>query len=246
MVWVFGVFMILHWGWFSVLALIYMVFCLYWIGNTISNIVHVVHVAAFTSFYFDPDGTDLASVSWTAFKRACSTSLGSIAYGSLFMSCVKGLITTAKGCNQACCCVMSPYHNSYGFTQVAMHGKDFSSGSKTAFHMFSRTGVDRILENDITWVMMKLVQLSVGFLCIPVTGLITFALNDSLWVWAIIGFIVGLYLAAFVVAIVESAVMSLFVCLADDPHRLSNVDPVFFQHIQNHYRHNIDLFDVQA
>src|SRR5436305_6702037 len=76
------------------IVLAYLVFSFYWTSQVIKTIVHVTDSGVFAAFYFlegTPQGTGSAPT-LNSLKRACTTSFGSVCYGSLIIA----IINTTK------------------------------------------------------------------------------------------------------------------------------------------------------
>jgi len=62
---------------------VFAVFSFYWTSQFIVNWSLVTIAGIFGSFYYDPSSKNVA---WGSFKRASTTSMGSIAFGSLIIA----------------------------------------------------------------------------------------------------------------------------------------------------------------
>lgn len=110
------------------LAYFLMIFAFYFGTITLKNIQTATTAGAVASYWFNVKGNTSR-----ALKRACTTSLGSIAYGSLLVAILETLKQVARETSQksgfaACCamCLLSclesilEYLNRWGFIYVGM------------------------------------------------------------------------------------------------------------------------------
>lgn len=70
------------------LIVLYLVFSYYWTSQVIKTIIHVTDSGVFATFYFlegTPSGTG-STPTLSSLKRACTTSIGSVCYGSLIIA----------------------------------------------------------------------------------------------------------------------------------------------------------------
>lgn len=116
--------------------MLYLVFSYYWTSQVIKTIIHVTDSGVFATFYFlegTPNGTG-PTPTLSSLKRACTTSIGSVCYGSLIIAILNTtrfiLRSVARGDDGACgfiaaCleCLLSwieqlvEYFNHYAYVQ---------------------------------------------------------------------------------------------------------------------------------
>jgi len=80
-------------------VMLYLLFSFYWTSQVIKTIVHVTDSGVFAAFYFlegTPQGTGSVPT-LSSLKRACTTSFGSICFGSLIIA----ILNTIKAIFQA-------------------------------------------------------------------------------------------------------------------------------------------------
>lgn len=68
--------------------MLYLVFSYYWTSQVIKTIIHVTDSGVFATYYFlegTPNGTG-STPTLSSLKRACTTSIGSVCYGSLIIA----------------------------------------------------------------------------------------------------------------------------------------------------------------
>lgn len=73
--------------------IVFCFFSFYWTSQVIKNIIHVTISGVFATYYFmagSPQGM-VKSPTLASFKRACTTSIGSICFGSLIIAVIQTL-----------------------------------------------------------------------------------------------------------------------------------------------------------
>jgi Na+/melibiose symporter-like transporter len=123
----------------------------------------------FASFYFLASNENrLESPTLGAARRAMTTSLGSICFGSLIIAVIrtiKALIRMAANqgdnngvgaflamcalCIIGCIEQLLEYFNHYAFTQVAIYGKDFCTAAKDTWKLVKERGIDAIINDNL-------------------------------------------------------------------------------------------------
>lgn len=78
------------------LAVFLMLISFYWGSQVFSNVMHFVTATAVGHWWFGPTFTDGHSAVWTGFRRAFTTSFGSIAFGSLIVAVLRALEQMAR------------------------------------------------------------------------------------------------------------------------------------------------------
>jgi len=215
----------------------------YWTSQVLKNIGHVTTAGAIASWWFQPSAP---SPAYPAFKRACSTSLGSICFGSLIVAvlqAMRAMLRQARsnGRNNlgaACAeCILNciegliRYFNIYAFTQVAIYGKDFVTAAKDTWELFQQRGFEIIINDDLTGFPVT-IGCIVGALLITVVSVV-WAMSagfPSEWVMGVglVCFMIGFAIVALTLTVVESAVATTFVVWAEDPAALERSRPEAF------------------
>lgn len=80
------------------ILIVFCFFSFYWTSQVIANIVHVTISGLFATYYFLMGSEQGMTKSPTveSFKRACTTSIGSICFGSLVIAIIQTLRTIAQ------------------------------------------------------------------------------------------------------------------------------------------------------
>jgi len=150
----------------------FMVFGFLWMSAFLSAVFQHVVAGAIATWYFSRDVTGprpVGSSSFTSLFRAFTTSLGSLAFGSLLIAIVEFmnfLLQTAKRHNSqnklvyyvASClqCVLGciegivRYVNKFAYIYVAMHGHGFCKAAKECFDLVSRNFFTTVIMDVIS------------------------------------------------------------------------------------------------
>lgn len=226
----------------------------------LKNVVHASVSGVMASWYFLCGAEDAPRLPdhpvKASLRRACTTSLGSVALGSLLTAVVKAVRATFQllarwlmadepnciTCAVVCIieCILNvieavvEYINMYALSYVAIYGRPFFESAKLAFGLMANRGLDAVVNDGIIGNVLTVGALAVGAVCAILGGALAGSVAGSSadWrVWAVLGFLAGFGLALTVLSVVESAVVTLFVCLADDPAALRRTKPQVYQDI---------------
>jgi xanthosine utilization system XapX-like protein len=209
---------------------------------------------AFGSYYFFPNGgkfTTLASAG-----RALTTSFGSGCFGSLIVAVIRTLRFLANqlrqsdngwlailGCCLECCIGMIEglvdYFNTYAYTYCAMYGKAYLDAGKATWNLIKDRGVEAIINDNLVGNVLGMggfliagIGALVGFLFILIKGTTGSAQQPQVVITVVlINFLIGNVLFGIISSIVDSANVSFFVCLAEDPQALAATNPELFEKV---------------
>jgi len=208
---------------------------LYWGSTVILNVIHCVVSGTVARWWFSENEEKPNSREpMLAWRRAMTTSFGSICLGSLLVAITKSvqdaLWALRKGDNHAitCCvnCLLSALEkvveifNRYAFCYVAIYGKDFKTAGKEVYYLFKRMGWIAIVNDDLVARTMNMICLINGL----VQGLAVFTYTSyynlpvgwsNMMIWAVT--LSGYLICWTILNIVSCAVTTVFVCFAEDP-----------------------------
>ncbi|KAJ1561325.1 putative choline transporter, neither null mutation nor overexpression affects choline transport, partial [Cladochytrium tenue] len=195
-------------------------------------------------------------------KRAMTSSFGPICFGSLISSVVHTLQTLARAgernaaendnpllCLTCAClsCLLGciegylKFFNKYAFVQVAMHGKSYCEAGRDSWELFSRVGMEVIINDTITTSVLAVASVAAALLSAFIAYIVAFAspagasLPQTAGAYASLACIAGLlgfWLSGFVLEVVASGVATTFVCLAQDPMTLKTQQPALYESIR--------------
>jgi len=218
----------------------------YWTSQVIGNTVHVTCAGTFATWYF-LGGTAAMQDNPTmkSFKRATTTSFGSICLGSLLIAIIQALRNMAKNsrnsrnfvglmlvCLLSCLEHLIQLFNKYAFTQVAIYGKTFCQAAKDTFNLMKERGVDAIVNDILTGKVMGIMCFISGVICGMFGGIWGFLDDKEGFLWiltGILGFLIGIVLVSQILFVIESGIATIFVCFAEDPQALNATKPSLYQ-----------------
>jgi hypothetical protein len=231
---------------------VYLLFALYFSMGVIANVCFVSVAGVAGSVYFN---TGDPSPATSSLKRACTTSLGSICFGSLLVALVqtlKALVEMARGqknsqgvmaivfCILDCCmgCIESALRlfNKYVYARIGLYGQPYCDAAKDTSELIRSSGVDVLVSNDLTGMVVGMLSLAIGV----ITGVISFLWARSLYASSLLsykafilvclsGFLIGLFIAFSILKPVVASVATVFVAYADDPAQMAVANPVLAQ-----------------
>jgi hypothetical protein len=232
-------------------AMFFIMLSMYWGNEVIRNISHVTTAGTVASWWYDPSRSNVVS---GAYCRATTTSLGSIAFGSLIVAVIQmlkemcnsaerrgegNIFTCIARCILQCIQNMVEYFNRWAFVYVGVYGDSFISSGKAVWQLFKNRGWTMIINDDLIQRVLLLMALSVGCITGGIGALIPIITGDWLtelssdtatlqYSFAACGFVIGLCLTMIMVSVVDSAVATVFVCLAEAPNVLESTHPAYF------------------
>jgi len=234
------------------LAYFCLLISLYWTLEVLKNVGHVTTSGVVATWWLAPFAN---SATWGSFKRAITTSFGSICFGSLIVAVLQAMvqilreaqrqaqqngnpITAFLACCAACCLSwiesLVEYFNMYAYTRVAIYGLDFRTAAKETWDLFKNRGFEVIINDDLTGMVLSMGALIGGVL----TGLFgafwAKALNFSGWeVIGVISFVIGYIMVTLIMNVIQSAVATTYVVWAEDPATLAQSRPEPYNKIRD-------------
>ncbi len=225
----------------------------YWTSQVIANTVHVTSAGAVATWYFlHPLHTPKSPV-YGAFRRAVTTSFGSICFGSFLVAVIQALKAMVHMAREnkndfiRCCleCILNciedllEYFNLYAFTRVAIYGLSYCQSAKETWELFKRKGFDAIINDDLIHGVLILACLFAGaFSAVIVAVVVKGAMSatHSWGAWVAVAFLCGFALTLCALVVVRSGVATIFVCFAEDPAVLSVTKPKEYDHLTTAWR----------
>jgi hypothetical protein len=239
----------------SILVYVVFVFFYYWAGQVISNTVHVTVCGVFATWYFQMN--NIQNPTQNSAKRALTTSFGTICYGSLLVAIIKTLRFLADqsrrsnsggafamvmcmiACLLRCFEDIIQYFNTYAFCQVAIYGKPFCAAAKDTWNLFKTHGIDALVNDSLVGRVLAYSSLLGALLSGGFGYLIGWALYGTYYplpvVTCVIGLLLGFFVMNIVLQVVDSGVVTIFVCFAMDPGALANNAPELYNNLRSTY-----------
>jgi len=216
-------------------------------------------------YYFGPNemGEMPSHPTLSAFGRASSLSLGSIAFGSLIVTLLEILklvlnavqnsanadghpVEACLACCAACFvgCIESAveYFNRYAYIEIALYGKSYLGASKDTWRLFKDRGIDALVNDSLVGMTLTFAAYVVGLLCSLFGYLYLHITNPSYNASGqytapvvLFAFLIGLMCSLTLSSAIEAGVSTIFVGLAEDPSVLSIRSPALFAMIAENY-----------
>ncbi|TIC65790.1 DUF580-domain-containing protein [Wallemia mellicola] len=255
----------------------FLTFAYLWVSQVFGNIVLVTLAGGPYGgwYYFGPyqqDGSGMPKhPTPSAFVRASTTSLGSIAFGSLivtFLEIIKMIFRALQnnadaageiGKILACCavCVISVIEwlvkifNKYAYISIALYGKSYIKSAKSTWHLFKDRGIDALVNDSLVSIGLTYGSYFVGVLC----GLFTYIyLKTASVEWnsdgqftaplLLYAFLIGFTCSMTLLSGLDAGVSTLFVGMAEDPGVLAQRAPPLFEEIRRVYPHVVQGVNV--
>lgn len=239
-------------GFFVVLLLL---LSLYWNLEVFKNLCHTTVCGVAAAWYFSPspppadsaeaqESSESSKLTKLALKRACTTSLGSVALGSLMVSAVQAMramvrhVARYKDRQQCVACVVDcllgvlerwiSFFNSYAYAHVSIYGEGFVTSAKRTWALLESKGIDAWINDDLVGFAIVCGAGIGGFVCVAAGAMFLRYNGGTLYeddparaaALAMMGFLVGFYLCWTILNVVGSCVVALFVCYAEDPNAM--------------------------
>lgn len=235
------------------------------IGNGVHITVSGVFATFYFRGVAQPNGTvdvPVSNPTVASLKRACTTSLGPNCYGSLLIAIIqtlKALADNARNdsanndnivCTLILCCLscilalvrdLLEYFNKYAFAQVAIYGKDYCTAAKDTWALTKARGIDAIINDSLIGSVLSMGGLFIGLVTAGAAALFVFASKDitgnalTYIIVSVIAFFIGIVEFSVLANVIDSGVVTTFVCLAEDPLALAQTKPALYQKIQQVY-----------
>ena len=226
-----------------IFALFGLLLSFFWTSQILKNLVHVTVSGVVGVWYFlHPLAMPQGNPVWSSLRRACTTSFGSIVLGSLVTATIKALRTTFHlvsswlRSEETNCftliglcmidCLLGmieaavEWINVYAYTYMALYGGGYWESANRSFKLMTSRGLDAVINDDLVSTVLLVGILGIGGLCAGLAPLLAaqvFTTAGDWRMWVVIGLVLGITVSITILSIVESAVITLFVCLADDP-----------------------------
>ncbi|CCK68826.1 Pns1p KNAG_0B03850 [Huiozyma naganishii CBS 8797] len=249
----------------GILVLVF--FCGYYISEVIRNVIHMTVSGVFGSWYY-MFKSDQGMPKWPAFgsfKRAMTTSFGSICFGSLIVSLIEtfrqvlnlikqGLATNGNLGNAVRIVFMiidwiigflqwmAQYFNHYAYSFIALYGKPYLRAAKETWYMIREKGLDALINDN-------LINTALAFytvFCSYIVSLLAFLYlrytkpdynSNGSYNGALIAFafVITLQISNIANEVIRSGTATFFIALGNDPEVFQHSYPERFDEIFRAY-----------
>merc|ERR1712154_565569 len=139
----------------------------------------------------------------------------------------RSFLTVVALCLLGCIERLIQYFNTYAYAQCAIYGTSFVTSAKATWNLFMNRGILAIINDNLVGVALN---------CGALIGYLFYSGSDDEEVYPLIpialawfGFFIGLIFCSCVLMVLQSAVVTLFVCYAEDPASLNSNHPEEYQ-----------------
>ncbi|KEG10875.1 hypothetical protein DQ04_03201090 [Trypanosoma grayi] len=214
----------------------------FWVAQVVPNIMHVTTAGVTATWYFAGEGRMPKNPTAASFKRATTTSFGSVCFGSLivaFIRLLRWLMESAREnqnefircitiCILSCLERLVEYFNTYAFVHVAVYGCGYIEAAKRTWQLCKQCFFAAYFNDALIGSTLSVLSLGVSALIGVVVGLVM-----SSVIFGVLAFIVSLLVHLLFFTAVESAVTTFFVCYAEVPAGLQHSAPELYAALQN-------------
>ncbi|KAI0745667.1 plasma-membrane choline transporter-domain-containing protein [Earliella scabrosa] len=247
--------------------IVYETFCYLWTSQVIGNVALATLAGGpFGSwYYFGPreQGLMPPHPTLSAFVRASTLSLGSIAFGSLIVTIlelIRMILNVARNsanadghpveaclflcaeCFIGCIEGMVEYFNRYAYIEIALYGKPYIEAAKDTWRLFTDRGIDAIINDSLVGMTLTWGAYVTGLLCSLFAYLYLRYTNpsynaDGQYTAPVLlfAFLIGLQCSLTLSSAIEAGVSTIFVGLGEDPQVLAIRAPELFALIASTY-----------
>ncbi|KAF4141555.1 Plasma-membrane choline transporter [Phytophthora infestans] len=216
----------------------------FWATFVLRNIIGVTTAGTVAAW---KNAANTPFITMGAWLRAVTLNLGSICLGSLIVAiletivCILRLLAWLAGRSGNCClacllsclsCIISciesciEFFNRFAYSYVGCYGYSFVTASRHVFKLFAAKGWSAIVNDDVTgnvfWlgnIIIGAVTAYIGVQMVDGTDSARLAMFSHPHVFvAFFGFFVGYGINNLFMSVVASAVTTIFVLWAEDPH----------------------------
>ncbi|EGC40103.1 hypothetical protein DICPUDRAFT_147125 [Dictyostelium purpureum] len=226
---------------------IYLVFSLYWTFQVIKNTLHTTISGLFATWYFQsgPNGEGMPpNPTLNSFRRATTTSFGSICFGSLVIAVIQTLryitqlmMNNKNGLIRVIGLILNillgimeavlSFFNIYVFTHVAIYGESYVASAKRCGNLFAERLGSTIINDNFIGTTISISAFAAALLLSVIGSLIGYGFQGAFY-GGILTFVFGLLVIVSSLEVVYSGVVSLFVCYVLNPSILYHTKPELY------------------
>lgn len=247
--------------------IVFVTFAAYWITEVIKNVIHVTISGVYGSWYFcaqKPTGFPNGATRG-AFKRAMTTSFGSISFGSLVVAIIQFLRQACSIAQQneaaqgnivgsILFCILGcfirildwavQFINEYAFSYIALYGKAYIPAAKATWTMMKDRGIDALVNECLINPVLTMGSVFIAYVCtflaylyLEFTAPAYNSTGSFTPVVMAFAFLVGLQIANVFLVPIKSGVATFFVAMAFDPEVLMRDYPDLYHRMVAVYPH---------
>lgn len=244
----------------GVVAGIWLIFCSFWLEETMSNVLGVTMSSVTANWAIDLQTISNASPVSASFCFATTYALGSVAFGSLIVAVLKFMRVMARALADsaarsrngfamvlALCCMcmvgclegLARWFNEWAFAYVGIYQQDFLTSAGRVSELFVTNGWEAIRNDYFTGFVIGVPPL-MGFL---ITGVFVFVISAYALKWgvlagAIAGGVAGLIcllLIGLVMGLIDRAQNVIFLCYLENRERFYRKHPTILMELERRF-----------
>ncbi|KAG5490097.1 hypothetical protein JKF63_00216 [Porcisia hertigi] len=222
-------------------AMFLLVFSVLWVSQVIPNVMHVTTCGLVATWYFAGFANMPRNPTLASFKRATTTSFGTICFGSLVVAIVEFLrfllsqgesgnednfLRCLGDCLLGCLQHILEMFNKYAFVHVAIYGCSYIEGAKRTFKLCQQCFCAGLFNECLVSPTLTMLALTLSILYALIVGVFT-----KSWPLGVLVFVISVTVHWLFFSVVDSAVATVFVCFAEAPEALRESDPQLYDTI---------------
>ncbi|KAK7199938.1 Plasma-membrane choline transporter [Novymonas esmeraldas] len=212
-----------------------LVFTLIWVSQVMPNVMHVTTSGLVATWYYAGSANMPRHPTLASFKRATTTSFGSICFGSLIVAIIqflRWLVESSGHDNEngflrcllefmlRCLENIVQYFNRYAFVHVAIYGCGYIEAAKRTFELCQQCFFAAYFNDCLVTPTLNMFTFAISLLLAFIAGVVSRS-----WPLGVLVFFVAAIVHSLFFVAVDSAVTTLFVCFAESPEALRESDP---------------------
>jgi len=242
----------------------YETFSFLWTSQVIGNVALATLAGGpYGSWYYFGPGEMPKHTTISAFVRASTLSLGSIAFGSLIVALldllrlvlnavqqsaaddghpVQVCLAMCASCFVGCIESLVEYFNRYAYIEIALYGKSYIPAAKDTWRLIKDRGIDALINDSLVSMVLTWGAYTIGllssffvFLYLRLTSPSFNGHGQYTVPLVLFAFLIGVVCSLTMSSAIEAGVSTIFVGLGEDPQVLAIRAPELFRMIADAY-----------
>ena len=219
------------------MLMIFALLTFYWTMQVLFNMIHVTVSGVAATWYFCGEANVPRNPTVASFKRASTTSFGSICFGSLLVAIIQVMRAIARSqrdsehpfiaciveCILGCIESLVRYFNRYAFVYVAIYGNSYTEAARKTFELAQNCAYEALWNDNLIGTTLTMTALGMSFL-----SFLVFYVAFSSAAFGAIAFFICLAVHIQLFRVIDSTVVTLFVCFAEEPNLLAQNNPELY------------------
>ena len=205
-----------------------------WASQVSLNVMHTTASGLAATWYYVGSAQMPVNPTVASFKRATTTSFGSICFGSLLVAIIKVIrylvrqalqhenefVRCIAQCVLGCIEAMMQFFNTYAFVHVAIYGCGYVEAARRTWDLIKQCFWAQYFNDALVGTTLTMVAFAAGCFAGVVAGVAMQSVALGLLV-----FMIALNVNVIILRSVDSIVVSIFVCFAETPDALAVSSP---------------------